>query len=153
MVDAIPRLVMQDFDYKVLSLVDDDVLLIEWDLAVSREHLQSFAKKASEQPDRILVAPYLLYNPHGTVWAHRRYTALGQKRYVVEGEPTCHQFGLGLTYLPRELVRAFLDDYPGPFTDSTFSGWHYRNAPNPEVEIDWSCRPIHLHYELPEELT
>ncbi|TKG58896.1 hypothetical protein [Prauserella endophytica] len=141
---------IQDFDYRSLGLVDDDVVMLEWDIAVSKEHLERFIERAHNDPHQVLAAPYLLYNPDGTVWAHRRYTAPGSRRYVREHEPFCHLFGLGMTYLPRRIVREFLASHPGPFSDTSLSVWHYHNAPTTEVPIAWECRPIHLHYDLPE---
>lgn len=152
-VDGIQHLVIDRFDYRNLDLVDDDVLLIEWDLAVSREDLAEFADRCRKAPECVLVAPYLLYNPDGPVWAHRRYREAPEPDYVYENEPICHLFGFGLTYLPRDLVKAFLETQPRTFTDTSFSEWHHANVEHPEVPIAWDIRPIHLHYKLPEELT
>jgi hypothetical protein len=106
-----------------------------------------------ETPDRVLVAPYRIYTPTtravplpgGPIWVHRRYTE-GEKsmRFVDEGEPTCHMWGLGLTYLPGAVIREFLDFWPGHFSDASLSGWYYRRYG--ETPIDWSVRPVHLHY-------
>lgn len=159
-VDGIERLVMSDFDYRVLADVDDDVLLIEWDLAVSREDLEVMIDRCRQDPDRVRVAPYRLYmsqsgrpHPQGSLWAHRRYQGdpqTGTSRFVLEGEPTCHLFGLGLTYLPRWVIPAMRRDWDDYINDTNISAWHYRHAPDPEVPIDWDVRPVHLHYHLPE---
>lgn len=154
-VDTLPKLIMKDYDYRCLGDLDDDVLLIEWDMAVSKEHLELFIEQIREDPDRVLVAPYKVYQPttgarnlpRGPQWVCRRYTdeTTYGMYFIEEFEPTCHLFGLGMTYLPRRVIKAFLNAYPGHFSDGSFSGWHYRNIEQ-ETRIAWDVRPIHLHY-------
>lgn len=153
-VDTLPRFVMSGYDYRGLGDLDDDVLLIEWDMAVSKEHLDRFVELVAEDPSRVLVAPYKIYTPtaraeplpQGPLWVCRRYEDDEQSmRFIREGEPTCHLWGLGMTYLPREVIREFLDSWPGHFSDASISGWHYRNVER-ETRIAWDVRPIHLHY-------
>lgn len=155
-VDTLPRLVMDSYDYRCLDDMDDDLVLIEWDVAASKEDLEVFIDAARSDRDRVLVAPYKLYMPTRgdrslprTVWAHRRYgTAdMATAVFVKDNEPACHLFGLGLAYLPRPVVKAFLKAWPGHFSDASFSGWHYRNV-TPEVPIVWESRPVHLHYQI-----
>lgn len=155
--DSIPRLVMRDYDYRILGDVDDDVLLIEWDLAVGKEELVEFADRARATPDRVLVAPYRLYHYASDrdrpvpVWAHRRYIGTpetGRLVHVTEDQPTAHLWGLGLTYLPRHVIRRFLAAWPGDVSDGSLSGWHHRHI-EPEVPITWDIRPVHLHYQIP----
>jgi hypothetical protein len=155
-VDNIERLVMDGYDYRVLGDVNDDVLLLEWDIAVGLEDLERFAAAATEDPGRVLVAPYRLYSyasgrPHLGRWAHRRYEgdpATGHLRHVDENDTACHLFGLGMTYLPRDITQAFLAAWDGRVCDVSLSGWHYRNI-TPEVPIAWDVRPVHLHYDIP----
>lgn len=145
-----------DYDYQRLAVVGDDILLIEWDLAVDPDQLSGFVDNIRTNPDRVRVAPYRLYyqyadfswggRQHEVVWAHRRRLEDGRCRWVDTGEPTCHLFGFGLTYLPGELLAAYCRAEPGPMGDSSFSNWHYRNADDPEVVIDWECRPVHLNH-------
>lgn len=161
MVDGIERLVMSDFRYdKALAEVEDDVLLLEWDVAASPEDLHTFTEQALADPRRIMVAPYRLYVtsrrsqplPSGPVWAHRYDTG----HHVGEGDPFCHWFGLGMVYLPRWVVVEFLQDlamyqrrnqWHEGFTDCLFSMWHWR-AYRVEVPICWDVRPVHLHNQL-----
>lgn len=148
--DSIERLILRDYDYAPLADVDDDVLLVEWDIAVDGGDLVRFAKRARAEPGRVLVAPYRLYVttvrnvplPH-PVWCHRR----ADGSHVDTGEPTCAYFGFGLIYLPREVVRAFRAEWSGHFSDGSFGGWHRRRVTD-QVPIDWDVRPAHLHYNL-----
>lgn len=157
--DDLPRLVVEDYDYRVLGDVDDDVLLIEWDIAVGKEDLEEFAARAAAAPDRVLVAPYRLYayqsgNSCPPRWAHRRYEGTpetGRLVHVQDGDPAAHLWGLGLTYLPRAFTRSFLAAWGGHVSDGSLSGWHYRNV-RPDVPITWDIRPVHLHYDLKEGL-
>lgn len=158
-VDGIEKLVMTGYDYKCLRDVDDDVILIEWDIAVGREHLETFIARALEDPDQIRVAPYRLYpgtyRMRAPIWVHRVRDP-GTRRFVNEDDEQCQMFGFGLIYLPRPLVVGFLDYTDGQphahFGDSEFSRWHMRHAPGPNknVPIDWDVTLVHLHYELPE---
>jgi hypothetical protein len=156
-VDTLPRLVMRDYDYRCLADIDDDVLLIEWDLAVDREGFERFIDLARSNPGDVLVAPYRLYKPTRTgapelpqpIWCHRRYgPGETSTRFVTPDDETCHMFGLGLAYLPRAIVRAYLAAWPDlHFSDSSFSGWHYRHV-RQETPIAWDVRPAHLHYAI-----
>lgn len=149
-VDDLPRLVLEDYDLSPLYDVDDDVVLIEWDLAVGEEDLVRFVARVGNDPDRVTVAPYRLYLTTESqaplrkpVWAHRRPDG----SHVDEGDPMCAFFGFGLIYFPREIVQAFRSDWQGHFSDGSFSGWH-RNNVTEEVPIAWDVRPVHLHYDV-----
>lgn len=148
---------MDRYDYRILEHVDDDVLLVEWDVAVDKEQLTAFARRATSTPDRVLVAPYKLYHFSSDrdrpepVWAHRKYIGspeTGTLVHVTEDDPICHLWGLGLVYLPRWIVVEFLNAWDGTFSDGAFSGWHYRNIVE-DVPIAWDVRPVHLHYQIP----
>lgn len=164
--DDIERLVMHDYDYSILGDVDDDVLLIEWDIAVGMEELQAFAVRAARQPDKPLAAPYRLYCGQSTAlprpeWSAWRYVDADQQRGrtgdVPPGAPTAHLTSFGLTYLPQNLIHGYLaareqavDGKRWRFSDISFFAWHFRCVEQ-EVALDWSARPVHLHYELDEE--
>lgn len=149
-VDDLERIKLEDYDLSPMAAIDDDIVLIEWDLAVSQEDLRQFVEQCRADRDRVRVAPYRLYvttmshDPlKDVVWAHRR----DDGSHVDEGEPTCAYFGFGLTYFPRPVVEEFRRDWIGHFSDGAFSGWH-RNHVTAEVPISWDVRPIHLHYDL-----
>jgi hypothetical protein len=159
---ATERFMNNDYDYTRLGDYDDDILLIEWDKAASKEHLDQMAKTAAADPHTIKVAPYLLYERRPVpVWAHRRVDEDGTERWINSYELECELFGFGLIYLPRDLIRAFLaapketrgtpigveperyTDYR--FIDQTFSMWHYRTFKR-SVDVLWAVRPVHLHW-------
>lgn len=164
--DGVERLVMDGYDYTALGDYDDDILLLEWDIAVGREDLHRFATDASRRPGRVLVAPYRLYpepggvleqkwrhrlDEHGSIWVHLRYDGLWLEP-VDTGEPYCQNFGFGMIYLPRGLVRGYLDmagryEKMRRLSDSSFSMWHYHHV-QPDVPICWDVRPVHLHYDI-----
>jgi hypothetical protein len=149
-IDHATRWVHMDRDYlPVLAGVADDTVLLEWDIAVSLEDRQTFARHIAREPDRIQVAPYLLY-PASTslprpVWAHRRITELGDAQWVDDDEPGCDLFGFGMVYLPLDLVTAYLATCPAGSNDNDFSRWHHDTV-GERVPIRWDCYPIHLHY-------
>jgi hypothetical protein len=166
--DDCDRQVMDDFTYRWLADYDDDLVLIEWDLAVGKEDLAYFAAGAARRPEEILVAPYKLYfaadNPNhrrlwghvmdrcGAVWAHMHDPGNLQLEPVADGDPFCSWFGFGLIYLPRGMARQYLEYAQrfhvfNEFTDSSFSLWH-QHAIKRDVPICWEVRPKHLHYTL-----
>lgn len=161
-VDGIERLTIDNHHYGPLADIDDDVLLLEWDMAVGQEDLRQFAHHAQRTPERVLVAPYRIYadtyNLPADIWAHRSWDGDGAGTVIPrgaipvrDGAPTCNLFGLGMVWLPREVVRGFLAGrYASHFGDKEFSMWHYQHVAR-DVPIAWEVRPVHLNY-LPPNL-
>jgi hypothetical protein len=148
-VDLLPKLVLTGYDYGPLAEVDDDAVVLEWDVAVGREDLDAFVACATADPGRVIVAPYRLYvsTVHAyvfprPVWAHRR----ADGTHIDTGEASCALFGFGMVYLPHALIRAYRAACPGHFSDGSFSGWHLRTVGTP-VPICWDVHPVHLHYQ------
>lgn len=161
-VDDAPRMLNENMSYAGLSGLDDDVIQLDWDTAVSREDLVLFAELARQAPDRVLVAPVPVYPDSrrglsDTIWNLRRYTEGGRTlRYLRTGEPACHLFGFGMVYLPGKLVRRFMDRFAEQlaagtvrFDDTGFAAWHHREV-EPDTRIAWRVRPVHLHYRISE---
>ncbi len=162
-VDDIPKFLMggegnREFDYRGLADLNDDVVLIEWDIAVGAEQLETFMARAAAEPDRVRVAPYLLYRGKREgqrqipFYCHR-VREQGMRTWVKGPEDTyCHMFGFGLIYLPGEIIREFVAQMnpAGHFGDTEFSRWHMRHAKYRNVPIEWDCHAVHLHYRLPE---
>jgi hypothetical protein len=160
-VDNLPRFVMGDFDYGGLQNYCDDVLLLEWDIAVSKEDLAVFIEHAKADPERVLIAPYRVYQPTSyddelprPVWVHRRYNGsdrpradTASMRHVQPGDSGAHLWGMGMCYLPFEVLKRFTTEWPGMFNDGTFSNWHNVHV-EPEARIDWDVHPVHLHYPI-----
>lgn len=155
--DTLPRLVMAGYDYRCLEQVDDDLILLEWDIAIDFEGLQRFIAHAKAEPDRVLVAPYRLYmatmrdqNLRRPVWCHRVYERPELKespRHVTEDDPEAHLWGMGMIYLPNAVRAGFLAAWPGHCNDGALSGWHNVNV-RPTARITWDVRPAHLHYQI-----
>lgn len=163
-VDDIPKFIMggpgaTQYDYRGLADLNDDVVLIEWDIAVGGLELARFMERAKAEPDRVRVAPYHLYrggrngrSPLLPFYCHR-VRAPGTKTWVKGPTDThCNMFGFGLVYLPRDLIRRFVAQLPAAskFGDTEFSRWHMRNAKHRDVPIDWDVPLVHLHYRIPE---
>lgn len=155
-VDDAEKLVLSNYDYRPLFDVDDDVLLLEWDIAVHREDVERFAEIANEDPSRIIVAPYRLYETTlnsyplaKTPWCHRT----SGNQHIQTNDPFCHWFGLGMIYLPRAIVLEFKEEFDVArwsfegFNDNTLSAWHWRAKKTP-VPVIWEVRPVHLHYTM-----
>lgn len=175
-VDGIERFVIDNFDYRGLVDLDDDVLLLEWDIAVGLEDIEHFAEHAEREPERVLTAPYKLYrdSSYRDYWpdpdqpwtwmlnhwvgegsrpnAAQGQTIPGSETFMPEvGDKTCNGFGFGMVYLPRDLIRAFVETDPTRFMDVPFSVWHYHNVRH-DVPICWHVRPVHLHFDVPSVL-
>jgi len=160
-VDGIERLTISNHHYGPLASIDEDVLLIEWDIAVGQEDLRQFAHHARREPARVLVAPYRIYadtyNLPADIWAHRHWNGDGMGTVVPrgalpvrDGAPTCNLFGLGMVWLPQAVLRGFFAASQGSnFGDKEFSMWHYERVAR-EVPIAWEVRPGHLNYLIPD---
>lgn len=156
-VDDLERLVIANCHYGALREVDDDVLLLEWDIVASREDLRAFGEHAQARPGEVLVAPYRIYPDNylipEPIWAHRTWDGNGAgttcplgAKPVADDEPTCSLFGLGMVWLPRDVLRAwFAAGWAAHFGDVEFSMWHWQYVAR-QVRIDWSVRPAHLNF-------
>jgi len=160
-IDGVERLVVTNYDYSPLVDVGDDVLLLEWDVAVDMPALDTFAEHAMADPGRVLAAPYRLYpgcslrdpkmtRPVWSAWRYRRTQQDGGMVEVAPGDPAAHIVGFGMTYLPADLLRKYHDirDPSWGFSDISFCGWHYREISH-DIALDWDARPVHLHYPTP----
>jgi hypothetical protein len=146
--DLLPRIEMADYNYvPVLEQLDEDTVIVEWDVAVSFEDRERFTKICAADPYGAHVAPYRLY-PVSTallepVWAHRR---LGRNPpWINERDSACDLFAFGLVYLPHQIVQHYLATKPEVTGDAIFSKWHHDVKFGP-VPVHWDVRPIHLHY-------
>jgi hypothetical protein len=160
-VDGCERLIISNHHYGALAAIDNDVLLLEWDMAVGQEELRKFARRAMEAPDRVLVAPYRIYaDAYGLpadIWAHRRWDGTGSGTViptgatpVQTGDPFCQLFGFGMIYLPRDLTHRFAAAaWASHFGDKEFSMWHYDRVTH-DVPIMWEIQPVHLNYLIPD---
>lgn len=144
---------MAGYDYRpLLEQVDDDVLIVEWDIAVGAEHFAAMADLIHSTPDRVIPAPYRVYmlpRDPGPHWVMRRFDDAGKPRWVSDSDESCHLFGFGMTYIPRDIWRAHVAGRRyGRIDDNNFSRWHHANV-RPEVPIPWDIQPVHLHYPAP----
>jgi hypothetical protein len=160
-VDALERVLTPPFDYAPLAGLEADVIHLDWDIAADPALLARFAGRAAEDPDRVLVGPYLTWpgSRHGSdpsprdlpgpVWTAKVYedrteTAM---RYVTETDVFADLWGFGLVYLPHMWLVAFLLDQGGKMGDMEFSGWYYRQAG--PARLAWDCVPFHLNFPAP----
>lgn len=131
-------------EYQPWPRHDPGWCLLEWDIALDRHGRDRFAAGALEHPDRVRVAPYLLYPPEGPRQVHRLHGTP-----LADGQPHADMFGFGCIYLPQTVLDAFWSDPPrrltrtGVLTDTVFSDWH-RSRFGP-VDVDWNVHPQHLH--------
>ena len=169
---------IQGYNYwDMFNEADDDIILIEWDTALSYEDRRLFEGHCRANNKVPHVAPYKHYvykNRWQRVgWVHRNSTMC----FVHEGDPYAFYVGFGLVYLPLQVMKDCVDavknrmlvkdDRDRDFvlgipqgedrensvtenliTDCTFSFWHATTTRQP-IQIHWDVRPVHLHYEVP----
>lgn len=158
-VDDAERLLNTDYDYAGLVELGDDIIQLDWDTAVSREDLIAFAKQCRAEPDRVRVAPCMIYTEDRPglgrpVWNAKRYKDDGFTRFVTRDDETCHLFGFGMVYLPHELIAGFVHRttavrFGWKLTDVGFASWHYKYVRH-EVPLAWDVHTVHLHYRISE---
>lgn len=141
------------FDYQGLAAYGDDILLLEWDIAVSSLDLGLFAQrvKGGEWP---VVAPFLARDSsHYLHWTKAEPSVPGMKwedvqgwRPIRKGEPECYLFGFGMAYLPAWVLRSYPPGYGGSsiLSDGSLPRWlQAEHGPRP-VPVDWSITTVHL---------
>jgi hypothetical protein len=145
--DDLERYLNRPYDYSGLKAYGDDILLLEWDIAVSRTDLGIFAQrvKGSEWP---VVAPFL--SRAGAKYMHWRAqtTAVEAERYrpIRKGEPDCDLFGFGMVYFPAWVLR----DYPPGWgnssilSDGSLPRWLQTLPQAKPVPVDWGITVVHL---------
>jgi len=142
-----PQIKMSDYNYvPVLKQLTQDSILIEWDIAYTKEALETFIEYCKDQPQIVHVAPYKLY-PISTalekpVWVHRTYEPMW---WVNRYDPYCQLFGFGFVYLPLDAVHAFLETKPEKADDARFSKWYWETYKT-ATPIHWNVEIIHLHW-------
>jgi len=174
--DQLERVLTRPFDYRPLVALGEDLVHLDWDIAVSPGDLATFAARARASPSRVLVGPYLSYpgslfghdpvprDIPDPVWTAKVYTdsTETQMRNVTVGDPECHLFGFGMVYLPHAWLAAFDDQHPDiaawgrgqvpppaacKMGDGQFSGWYYRQAG--PAALCWEVIPVHLNFPPP----
>lgn len=119
--------------------------MLEWDIALDRQSRDRFASNALDNPDRVRVAPYMLYPAGKPVQVHR-----WGGRPIPDGQPQADSVGFGCIYFPQTVLDALWDGPPprrlarqGVLNDGVFSDWH--RARYGTVDVDWTVHPQHLH--------
>jgi hypothetical protein len=142
--DDLERHLNRPYDYSGLKAYGDDILLLEWDIAVSRTDLGIFAQrvKGSDWP---VVAPFL--DRAGMHYMHWRIPPGSRAvRPIHHGEPDCDLFGFGMVYFPAWTLR----DYPPGWgnssilSDGSFPRWLQTLPQWKPIPVDWGITVVHL---------
>jgi hypothetical protein len=124
---------------------DPGWFLLEWDVALDSDSRRRFADHALAQPDRVLVAPYLLFPEQGSPQQCHRWHGIP----LTEGEPVADSAGFGCIYFPQALLDELWRDPPawlvreGFLSDTVFSEW--LRCRGGTFTVDWTVHPQHLH--------
>jgi hypothetical protein len=144
--DDLERYLNRPYDYSGLAAYGDDILLLEWDIAVSRTDLGIFAQRVKGR-DWPAVAPFL--DRDGTKYMHwRRFGEPNREQYrpIRKGEPDCDLFGFGMVYFPAWVLR----DYPPGWgnssilSDGSLPRWLQSLPHARPVPVDWDIVVVHL---------
>jgi hypothetical protein len=133
---------MRDYDYSTMQLPDDQpgFCMLEWDVALASEQRERFAAIALQQPDRVLVAPYMIYPVAGPPAGVHRIGG----HPIPHGCPDADTFGLGCVYLPQAVLERWRAQMSAErFTDRAFSTWY--TATYGRAAVTWQVSPQHLH--------
>ena len=156
-VDSIDPYYMYNYDMRSLADINNDLILLEWDIAVAEHDLHNFICHVRDSPNQVHVAPYVLY-PESLdelmtpVWAHRhmiREMPL-QLKWIEYGDSVCDIFSTGMIYIPLDILKRISDSdnlitWHNNINDSKLAFWHHHEI-DKKVPVHWDVRPVHLHY-------
>ena len=140
--DSLERFPQPAFDYTGLKAFADDVIIVEWDIAVSAADLAAFTERAGGEHWPI-VAPFL--NRDSAHYMHWRADGL-RYRPIIKDEPDCDLFGFGLVYLPAWVIRDYPNGYGGSsiMSDGSLPRWLREQPGWKPVPVDWTITVVHI---------
>jgi hypothetical protein len=157
-VDQIEQVFIDNYDMRFLTELDDDLILIEWDIAAAMHDLHNMIVHCRQAPTQIHVAPYPLYPVSldelmAPVWAHRHMIQVmpQQLEWIDYGDTVCDIFSTGMVYFPLEVLQRLKESdelitWHSNIDDSKIAFWYYSTFKK-KVAVHWDVRPIHLHYD------
>lgn len=158
-VDSLDKVEIWNYDMHFLAEINDDIIMLEWDIAVAHHDLYNFITHCRDNPNSVMVAPYILYPSPQFVditapqWAHRHMTHEMplQLQWIEYGDTVCDIFSTGMIYIPKDIAKRLGDaddliTWHHNLTDCKFAFWHYYSI-GKKVPVLWDVRPIHMHYE------
>ena len=164
--DNCPRITVDWCDYSSLLQLNDDVLQLDWDVAVGLDELQAFARRCLDESERVRVGPTMSYPTRQRRWhaapgTPKQYMVWSAESWATDRvglkppTPTCNYFAFGMVYLPRWTLEAFMESIPefGPtLNDVSFSAWYQDITGGIEVPIEWDAHPVHLNFSMKDAL-
>lgn len=153
-VDQLERFYNQDYGYAGFQQVtaEDDIILLEWDIAIDQPNLRRFIRHCETQPDWPVTAPYHKTEDDIVHWMHFRKTGMSPHggelwRPIFEGERDCDQVGTGIMYFPQGILDGCPNSDAGSqvLNDGLISRY-LRSLPQwKPVPIMWDITVTHLH--------
>lgn len=163
--DNCERIYIPTTDYRPLVDVGENLIHLDWDVAVGRTELREFARKCEAEPDRCRVAPTWAY----VTRMRRDHYARGQRtelmiwKYdqrrgrmrVQWGDPECNLFGFGFVYLPTWAFCGYVADLDPatPASDTGFGQWYFKATNGQGVPVEWGTHAVHTNYSMKDALT
>ncbi|MGH7239802.1 MAG: hypothetical protein ACREHG_07005, partial [Candidatus Saccharimonadales bacterium] len=145
--------------------LNDDVIHLDWDVAVGLNELRTFAKKCIAEPDIVRTAPTMTYpsrywyaegsasHPWKEEWMARIQMPVGN-RVIQRGEPYANFVGFGLIYLPQWTLKEFTESLRGSgnFRDGNFCEWYYKRTSGQPIPVEWGVNAVHINYSFKNAL-
>lgn len=164
--DNCTRIVIDWCDYSALLQLNDDVLHLDWDVAVGQDELQAFAAKCIAEPEVVRVAPTMSYPTRQRAWhpapgTPKHYMVWSEESWASDrvglrpGTPYCNYFAFGFVYLPRWTLEGFMEsipDFGSTLNDVSFSAWYQYVTGGRDVPVEWDTNVIHLNYSMKDAL-
>lgn len=127
-------------------------ILLEHDVAVSRENLRFFASFVHAlNENKVVVADYPLYYPDGSFHSAHRVVGKHETRWLSSVDSTADYFGFGCIFIPPFYWKAFMLDAEDqslnvdyPILDTTFSLWYHNKIR--QTAIVCPITAVHLHF-------
>jgi hypothetical protein len=161
-IDDCERVYIKTVDYRPLADLNDDVIHLDWDVAVGMVELRNFAKKCLAEPNTVRVAPTMMYSSRYwrdelpgdgrgwfTDWMVQVQMNVGT-RPIKYGEPYGHFFSFGLVYLPKQILRDFVNQLKDneQFRDREFCQWFQKSTGGTSVPVEWATNAVHLNFSM-----
>jgi len=150
-------------DYRPLYEVGQNMIHMDWDMAIGRNELRDFADRCRENPEKLRSAACRTYptrqyqlgldKTKQTEW--HAWHSLDPKVEVKPGDPTCKWCSIALCYIPWSVWKPFVESY-GDRKDCWASArglanW-YRDNVEDSIDLDWDTNVVHVNYSIKDAL-
>ena len=150
-------------DYRPLYQVGQDMIHLDWDMAIGRDELRDFADRCRENPHKLRTMACRTYptrryqlgldETKQTEW--HAWHSLNPKVEVEPGDPYCKWFSFAAIYLPWSIWKPFVESF-GDKRDiwcsaRSLASWYHINVED-KIALDWETNIVHVNYSIKDAL-